>query len=96
VQRLEIEYSGSDLQEVNLQPLTHTIIKGLLDPILAEKVNLVNAPLLLKERQIDLVASTLSATKGYTGLITVRVKGKKGESSAAGTVLPGEEHAWFD
>jgi D-3-phosphoglycerate dehydrogenase / 2-oxoglutarate reductase len=91
IQRLEIEYSGTDLQEVNLQPLTHTVIKGLLDPILAENVNLVNAPLLLKERQIDLIASSLSATKGYTGLITVRVKGKKGESSAAGTVFPGDE-----
>lgn len=91
VQRLEIEYSGTDLQDVTLQPLTHTVIKGLLDRILAEKVNLVNAPLLLKERQIDLVASSSSETKGYTGLITVRVKGTKGESSAAGTVLPGEE-----
>jgi D-3-phosphoglycerate dehydrogenase len=91
IQRLEIEYSGADLQEVNLQPLTHTIIKGLLEPILAENVNLVNAPLLLKERQIDLIASTLSTTKGYTGLITVRVKGKRGESSAAGTVFPGDE-----
>lgn len=91
IHRLEIEYRGSDLQEVNLQPLTHTVIKGLLDPILAEQVNLVNAPLLLKERQIELVTSTLLETKGYTGLITVRVKGKTCESSAAGTVLPGEE-----
>jgi D-3-phosphoglycerate dehydrogenase / 2-oxoglutarate reductase len=76
---------------VNLQPLTHTVINGLLDPILAEEVNLVNAPLLSKDRQIDLFASTLSATKGYTGLITVRVMGKRGESSAAGTVFPGDE-----
>jgi D-3-phosphoglycerate dehydrogenase / 2-oxoglutarate reductase len=91
IQRLQIEYSGPDLQEVTLQPLTHTVIKGLLDPILSEQVNLVNAPLLLKERQIDLVATTLSTTKGYTGLITVRVTGKRGESSAAGTVFPGEE-----
>jgi D-3-phosphoglycerate dehydrogenase / 2-oxoglutarate reductase len=91
IQRLEIEYSGTDLQEVNLQPLTHTVIKGLLDPILAEKVNLVNAPLLLKERQIDLIASTLSTAKGYTGLITVRVKGKMGASSVAGSVFPADE-----
>jgi D-3-phosphoglycerate dehydrogenase / 2-oxoglutarate reductase len=91
VQRLEIEYSGADLQDVSLQPLTHTVIKGLLDPILAENVNLVNAPLLLKERQIDLTASSLSTTKGYTGIITVRVKGKKGVSSVAGTVFPGDE-----
>jgi len=91
VQRLEIQYSGSELQVVPLQPLTQTVIKGLLDPILAEKVNLVNAPLLLKERQIELVTSSTSETRGYSGKITVKVTGKKGESSAAGTVLPGEE-----
>jgi len=92
IQRLEIEYSGTDLQDVPLQPLTHTVIKGLLDPILAEKVNLVNAMLLLKERQIELISSSRLEARGYTGKITVRVKGKGDEvSSASGAVLPGEE-----
>lgn len=91
VQRLEIEYSGSELETLPLQPLTQTVIKGLLDPVLAEKVNLVNAPLLLRERQIELLASSTSEAPGYTGMITVRVRGKKGESSAAGTVFPGGE-----
>jgi D-3-phosphoglycerate dehydrogenase len=91
VQRLEIEYSGSDLEELPLQPLTQTVIKGLLDPIMAERVNLVNAPLLLKERQIELITSTTSEGKGYTGQITVRAKGREEEFSAAGTVFQGEE-----
>jgi len=91
MQRVEIEYNGSELQDIPLQPLTQTVIKGLLDPILAEKVNLVNAPLLLKERKIDLVASSSSESKGYTGKITLRVKGMGDESSAEGAVLPGEE-----
>jgi D-3-phosphoglycerate dehydrogenase / 2-oxoglutarate reductase len=91
VQRLEIEYSGAELQEVPLQPLTQTVIKGLLDPILAEKVNLVNAHLLLKQRQIELVTSTSSEARGYTGQITVRARGKRGESSVSGTVFQGEE-----
>jgi D-3-phosphoglycerate dehydrogenase len=91
IQRLEIEYSGAELQELPLQPLTQTVIKGLLAPILAEHVNLVNAPLLLKERQIELVTATTSEARGYTGLITVRVQGKDQRSSAAGTVFPGEE-----
>ncbi len=91
VQRLEIEYSGSELQTLPIQPLTQTVIKGLLDPVLAEKVNLVNAPLLLRERQIELLASTTSEDRGYTGMITVRVKGRQVESSAAGTVFPGGE-----
>lgn len=91
LQRLEIEYSGPELQEVPLEPLTQTVIKGLLDPIMAEKVNLVNAHLLLKDRQIELVAATTSESRGYTGKITVRGKGPQGQFAAAGTVLPGEE-----
>ena len=46
-------------------------------PILAEKVNLVNAPLLLKERQIDLVASTLSAAKSIYGVDHRKGEGHK-------------------
>jgi D-3-phosphoglycerate dehydrogenase len=91
MQRLEIEYSGAELHDLPLQPLTHTVIKGLLDPVLAEKVNLVNAPMLLKERHIELVAGSTSEARGYTGLISVRVQGKDQECSAAGTVFPGGE-----
>ena len=91
IRRLEIEYSGPEFQELPLQPLTQTIIKGLLDPVLAEKVNLVNAPILLKERNIELLTGTTSQMRGYTGLITVKAIGQCGESSAAGAVFPGGE-----
>jgi D-3-phosphoglycerate dehydrogenase len=92
VQKLEIIYAGSDLQEVPIQPLTQTVIKGLLDPIMAEKVNLINAPLILKQRGIELTASTTSQSRGYTGEITVKVKGcGKEEYSASGAVFPGQE-----
>jgi D-3-phosphoglycerate dehydrogenase len=92
VQKLEITYSGPDMQDMPIQPLTQTVIKGLLDPIMAEKVNLINAPLLLKQRQIELTTSTTSISKGYTGEITVKVKGQGGEEfSASGAVLQGQE-----
>jgi D-3-phosphoglycerate dehydrogenase len=66
------------------------VVKGYLEPVLSEKVNLVNASILLQQRQIKLVTSTTSETRGYTGMITVRAFGKSQESSAAGTVFPGE------
>ena len=75
VLRLEIVYAGPDLQEIPIEPLTQTVIKGLLEPVLAEKVNLINAPVLLKQRQIELTTSTTSQSRGYTGEITVKVKG---------------------
>lgn len=91
VQRLEIEYSGVDLHELPIQPLTQMVVKGLLEPVLGEKVNLVNAPLLLKERKVELVTTTTSQSTGYTGLITVRVRGGDQEGAAAGTVFQHDE-----
>ncbi len=91
ISELRVEFSGSQFQEIPLQPLTQTLIKGLLDPVLAERVNLVNAPLLLQERKIELITSTTSELKGYTGLITAKVISKGQEYSVAGTVFPGDE-----
>jgi D-3-phosphoglycerate dehydrogenase len=90
VDKLEIEYSGSDLEGLPLEPITQTVIKGFLEPVLAEKVNLVNAPILLRRRQIELITSSTSDTRGYPGMIMVRACGKEQVSSARGTVFPGE------
>jgi D-3-phosphoglycerate dehydrogenase len=92
VVKIEIVYAGSDLLGIPMEPLTQTVIKGLLEPIMAEKVNLINAPLLLKARQIELVTSTTSQSRGYTGELTVRVRGcAQEEYSASGAVFPGQE-----
>ena len=93
IQSITIEYSGPDLEDVPIDPITQMVIKGILDPILAEKVNLVNAQLLLRERRIALSTTRSSAEsrRGYMGKILVRVRCGNEELAAAGTVLPGEE-----
>ena len=90
IEQLEIEYGGSELEEVPLEPITQTVIKGFLEPVLSEKVNLVNARILLQERQIKLMTSTISDPRGYPGMIMVRAVGKEKVTSASGTVFPGE------
>ena len=90
VEQLEIEYSGPELEGLPLEPITQTVVKGFMDPVLSERVNLVNASILLQQRQVKLITSTTSETRGYTGMITVRASGKNQETSAAGTVFPGE------
>ncbi|MFC1533634.1 phosphoglycerate dehydrogenase [Thermodesulfobacteriota bacterium] len=90
IEHLEIEYSGPEMEELPLEPITQTVVKGFLEPVLSERVNLVNAPILLRQRQIKLVTSTTSDPRGYLGMITVRTFGKGQASSTAGTVFPGE------
>jgi D-3-phosphoglycerate dehydrogenase / 2-oxoglutarate reductase len=90
VERLEVETSGPDLEGLPLEPIIQTVVKGFLEPVLAEKVTLVNAPILLQRRQIELITSSTSDTRGFSGMIMIRVTGKDQVSSARGTVFPGE------
>ncbi len=92
VLELRITYGGVDLLDVPTAPLTQSVVKGLLDPILAEKVNLINAQVLLKQRHIELTASSTSHSRGYTGEITVTALGPgKMQFTATGAVFFGRE-----
>jgi D-3-phosphoglycerate dehydrogenase len=80
-----IEYSGQ-VAEGDIRPLTATLLQGLLEPVLKEMVNLVNAPYLAKERGIKVKESSTAEAADYRSLITLRLKTDQGERSVAGTL----------
>ncbi len=86
IQEVTIEYSGEILNH-NVAPITISLVKGLLDPILTETVNYINAPIIAKERGIKIVEVKSSETKDYTNMIALTVKTSKEASQTAGTVF---------
>jgi D-3-phosphoglycerate dehydrogenase len=86
IKEVAIEYSG-EIANYDLAPLTVSILKGMLEPALADRVNYVNAPLLAKERGIKVSESKTSDTEGFTSLITLKTKNKEGEHSIGGTLF---------
>lgn len=86
IRQVTIEYSG-EAAAYDLAPLTICILKGLLEPALAEGVNYVNAALIAKERAIRVSESKTIDTEGFTSLITLRTKSREGEHSIAGTLF---------
>lgn len=86
VNRVEIIYSG-ELTKQEVAPITTALVKGMLDPILQERVNYVNAILLAKERGIQVVQTVDGHAGGYASLITVKVTADKCEKSVAGTLF---------
>jgi len=86
IQEVNIEYSGEILSH-NVAPITISLIKGLLDPILTETINYINAPVIAKERGIKVVESKSSEVKDYTSMIALTVKTSKETSTTAGTVF---------
>jgi D-3-phosphoglycerate dehydrogenase len=90
VRHLKISYGG-DLRELELAPVTNAAQKGFLERALAEEVNLVNAPVIMRDRGIQVEVATTSEVRGYAGLITLAVVTDKGQFRVAGTVFPTPE-----
>ncbi|MDD3653819.1 MAG: phosphoglycerate dehydrogenase [Desulfotomaculaceae bacterium] len=88
VKRIEITYCG-DLANQEVAPITTAVLKGFLDNILQEMVNFVNAPLLAKERGINVVQQQARNEGDYANLITVKVTSNTDEVSVAGTIFGG-------
>lgn len=88
--RLEIRYEG-DLTARNVAPLTVALLKGVLER-LVEGVNFVNAPLVAKERGIEVLEVKRAKESDFSDLITVvaSLGGGQGDREIAGTVLGGE------
>ena len=90
IKEIVIEYSG-EILKYNVAPITISLLKGLLTPILNESVNYINAPLIAKERGINVVEAKSSELKDYTSMISLTVRTAKGESYAAGTIFGRQE-----
>jgi D-3-phosphoglycerate dehydrogenase / 2-oxoglutarate reductase len=90
VQKIEIIYSG-DLAEKETRVISLSVLKGFLDPIIKEKVNYVNAELMLKNMGVELIESKSSNLDKYTNLITVKFITKNKQASVSGTIFAKEE-----
>jgi D-3-phosphoglycerate dehydrogenase len=67
--------------------ITRLALKGLLDPILQQPINIVNAEFIAKERGITVSETITQESSGFKNLITIRIKTDKGEESVSGTVF---------
>jgi len=89
VKSVTIEYEGA-VSEVNLKPLTATVLTGLLTPML-ESVNMVSAPAIAKERNIEITEVTREKSAEYQSYIKLTVVTETQTRSVAGTLFTGSK-----
>ncbi len=87
IKSIEAEYGG-ELTKNSLKPLTITMVKAILDPIMDHRVNMVNALVIADERGINIKESQIKAPEGLKNIIRLNIRTTKGEYSIAGTSLP--------
>ena len=85
IERVTVEYSG-EVAALSIAPLTIAVLKGLLTPIMEHPVNYVNAPVVAKERGIEVKEIKSTDAGDFTSLIRVRVEAGKASHQVAGTL----------
>jgi len=86
VQSIEIVYCG-ELSTSDTGTLTRAVLKGLFEPILVEAVNYVNAPIIAKNRGVQVSESKSAEPGDYTDLICLKAKTDKGPREVCGTLF---------
>jgi len=81
-----VEYDG-DFQGLDMSPVTTAFLKGLLDPMLPDEINMINAPMLAKEKGIRVSASSSSESYEFNNLISAQVISTEETYRVAGTVF---------
>lgn len=85
IERVTVEYYG-EVASLTVAPVTIAVLKGLLTPIMEHAVNYVNAPIVAKDRGIEVKEVKSSDAGDFTSLIRVYVEAGKASHQVAGTL----------
>ncbi|MAI10888.1 MAG: phosphoglycerate dehydrogenase [Rhodospirillaceae bacterium TMED167] len=88
IKKIQIDYCGH-VSDLNTKPLTAVVLQGLLSPLL-ESVNMVSAPTLARERNIEVTEATCETLDNFQTLIKLTVTTEQQTRSIAGTLSHGD------
>ncbi|MGE0734817.1 MAG: phosphoglycerate dehydrogenase [Alphaproteobacteria bacterium] len=89
IKSVRIDYEG-EAADLNTRPLTAALLQGLLAPQL-DGINLVNAPILAKEREIEVNEAKTAKSVDYQTRIRLTVIGEKRPFTVCGTLVGGDK-----
>src|SRR5213596_524071 len=87
--RVEVTVAGA-IAETDPELLARGVLAGLLDPVTAGPVNLVNAHLVARERGVEVEIHRTESTDAYKSMLTVCTQTAEGKKLIAGTVFDGQ------
>jgi D-3-phosphoglycerate dehydrogenase len=88
LQKVNVCYAG-ELQQASCEPLKAAVISGILEHATEDRVNLVNAELIARQRGLRIAEETSPECGTYGNLVTVTLETDKGSTTVSGTVRDG-------
>jgi len=87
--RVDITLAGA-IAESDPELLARAVLAGLLGPVMAGPVNLVNARLVAAERGVEVRIERQPETTGYKSVVSIAAETSDGRKITAGTVFDGQ------
>jgi D-3-phosphoglycerate dehydrogenase len=91
LQSVVVTYSG-EIAQHDTQFLRASVIRGLLEPISDERVNVLNADLIASQRGMKIDEVLEETPETYRNLLTVQLTTASGTTTVAGTAVFGQSH----
>ncbi|MGH2723807.1 MAG: phosphoglycerate dehydrogenase [Actinomycetota bacterium] len=86
VRGVQVEYRGK-VAEHDTKVLTLAALKGLLAGVVDEPVSYVNAPVIARDRGVEVAERRTMESQDYVNLVTLRADTEEGEAVVAGTLV---------
>ena len=93
IREVSIAFSGA-VADLNTRPLTAIAVKGLLSPLM-ESVNMVNAPVIARERNIEISEVKKDSSGEYHTLISLTVTTERRTRTVSGTLFATVCRVWL-
>lgn len=90
IEETNIEYQG-EVVEYGVSPITSSILKGILTPVLGNRINIISAPAIARERGVSVREVTNRTAEDFVSLIGITVRSGKKENYVAGTIFGKKE-----
>lgn len=88
--QVEVKLLG-ELATIESGPITRAVLVGMLGGVVGETVNYVNAPVIAKQRGIDVIETRNADFDDYASLLKITVTTDKGKTEISGTLFEGRE-----
>lgn len=88
---ITISYEG-EIANHDTRSLQAALLAGLLQPITTERVNLINAPVLARERGLNITEQHNTSAQEYSSIVSATVETSEGKITLAGTSMRNEPH----
>jgi len=86
IKSVSIAYIG-EVSKLDTKPLTHSVLKGLLAPVMGDDVNYVNAPAMAAARGIHISEEKVASAEDFSTLIRLTVRAGAEDNVVAGTIF---------